>query len=36
MLNDEETVTILFSEYDLKDTWLEEERKIHESMKTKV
>ena len=36
MLNDGETVTILFSEYDLKDSWLEEERKIHESMKTKV
>ncbi len=36
MLNDKEVTTILFSEYDLKDSWLEEEKKIHELMKARV
>jgi putative methanogenesis marker protein 17 len=36
ILNDKEVTTVLFSEYDLKDSWLEEENRIHELMKTKV
>ncbi|MCP8308073.1 MAG: methanogenesis marker 17 protein [archaeon] len=36
ILNDEEATTILFSEYDLKGSWLEEEKKIHELIKTNV
>lgn len=36
ILNDKEVTTILFSEYDLKDSWLEEEKKIHELMKARV
>ncbi|MEM2872777.1 MAG: methanogenesis marker 17 protein [Nitrososphaerales archaeon] len=36
VLNDGETVTVLFSEYDLKESWLHEQKKVHESMKTKV
>lgn len=36
VLNDGETVTVLFSEYDLKESWVHEQKKVHESMKTKV
>ena len=32
IMKDEEKITIIFSEYDLKETWLEEMRKIHDSV----